>query len=84
MITRRSASLAVHGELKRGHINAALKTPLHCGGEAPAPGPEFFTAQVLFKREERPAAAGKQLAAFLATTLSGGLPILKRKPCVGS
>ena len=43
MTTRRSASLAVHGEVKPGHINAAPKAPLHCGGEAPAPGPELFT-----------------------------------------
>jgi len=44
LTTRRSASLAVHGELKPGHINAAPKAPRHCGGEAPAPGPESFTA----------------------------------------
>ena|GEM_PF-4253558 len=28
MTTRQSASLAVHGEVKRGHINAAPKAPL--------------------------------------------------------
>jgi len=43
LTTRQSASLAVHGEVKRGPINAAPKAPLHCGGEAPATRPEFFT-----------------------------------------
>jgi len=41
--TRQSASLAVHGQVKRGPINAAPKAPLLCGREAPAPRPEFFT-----------------------------------------
>ena len=43
MTTRQSASLAVDGEVKRGEINAAPQAPLHCGGEAPADRPEFFT-----------------------------------------
>jgi len=43
LTTRQSASLAVHGEVKRGHINAAPRAPLYCRGEAPASGPEFFT-----------------------------------------
>jgi len=43
LTTRQSASLAVQGEVKRGHINAAPKAPLHCGGEALATKPEFFT-----------------------------------------
>jgi|GEM_PF-3207717 len=42
--TGQSASLAVHGEVKRGHINAAPKAPPHRGGEAPAPRPELFTS----------------------------------------
>ena len=56
LTTRRSASLAAHGEVKRGHINAALKVRLHCGGEAPAPGPEFFTVGESSKMQETPAA----------------------------
>ena len=41
--TRPSAGLAVRGEVKRGPIHAAPKAPVHGGGEAPAPGSEFFT-----------------------------------------
>jgi len=44
LTTRRSASLAVHGELKPGPIHVAPKAPLQGGGEASAPGPECFTA----------------------------------------
>jgi len=43
MTTRPSASLAVHGEVKRGYINAAPKALLHGGGEARVSRPEFFT-----------------------------------------
>ena len=44
MTTCQSASLAVHGEVKRGEINVAPQAPLHCGGEAPADRSEFFTS----------------------------------------
>src|SRR5690554_772564 len=41
MTTRRSASLAVHDEAKRGKIDAVPRAPLHRGGEVPADRPEF-------------------------------------------
>lgn len=42
MTTRQSASLGLQAEAKRGKVDTAPKAPPHCGGEAPAFGPEFF------------------------------------------
>jgi len=44
MTTGLSASLAVHGEVKRGSCYVEPKAPLTGGGEAPAERSEFFTS----------------------------------------
>jgi len=44
LTTNPSASLAVDGEVKRGHRSMEPKAHQTCGGEAPTARSEFFTA----------------------------------------
>jgi len=79
MTKRQSASLADHGEVKRGYVNAAPKAPLYCGGEAPAPRPEFFTSDVL-ELGLRSAGAKTLAAHLLAEIRSGRIPVGMKLP----
>jgi len=47
LTTNQSASLAVHGEVKRGHRYMEPKAPLTGGEETPTARSEFFTDRSL-------------------------------------
>jgi len=63
LTTSQSASLAVHGELKRGSCYMEPKAPLTGGGEAPDASPGFFTRRIVV-------AGGSALAALMGSGLA--------------
>jgi len=64
MTTNQSASLAVHGEVKRGHRHMEPKAPLTGGEEAPTARSKFFT--IAFFSNRMRAASGLMLTLALS------------------
>jgi len=61
LTTNQSASLAVDGEVKRGHRSLEPKAHQTCGGEAPTVRSAFFTMRNVSTRDDRDGVALKQV-----------------------